>query len=81
VPDFCEKDHRDLAELLANVKAKWLLTIGDHSLVRELYADFRIREIQTQLAVEKIANGHARRRLRHLVIMNYDPTKKERIQK
>lgn len=73
VPDFTEKDHRDLGKLLAGVQAKWLLTIGDHPLIRELYSGFHIESVETQLAVEKVEGEGARGVLKHLLIMNYDP--------
>ena len=75
VPGFSEKDHHELAELLANARGKWLLTVGDCPLMRELYAPFRIQRAETQLAVEKVGNGRARQRLRHLIITNYNPVR------
>jgi DNA adenine methylase len=73
VPSFSEKDHHDLAERLTNAKGKWLLTVSDCPLMRELYASFHIQAAETQLAVEKVGKGRARRRLRHLIITNFDP--------
>jgi len=73
VPTFSEKDHRDLAKLLAGSKAKWLLTVGDHKLMRELYSDFHVEPVGTQLALEKVEAKGTRRVLRHLIITNFDP--------
>jgi DNA adenine methylase len=75
VPTFTESDHRDLAKLLTNAKAKWLVTTGDHPLMRELYAVFRIETVETQLAVEKVEGEGTRGVLRHLIITNYDPAR------
>ena len=75
VPDFTEKDHRDLYKLLVGVQAKWLLTVNDHPLLRELYAAFRIETEETSLAVEKISGDESRGVLKHLIITNYDAAK------
>jgi len=75
VPDFTEKDQRDLAELCRTMQGKWLMTIGDHLLIRELYAAFHTELVETQLAVEKVEGGGTRGVLKHLIITNYDPMK------
>ncbi|SFB82665.1 D12 class N6 adenine-specific DNA methyltransferase [Brevinema andersonii] len=36
--------HVLLSELLKNSKATWMLSYGDHSVIRELYKDFHITE-------------------------------------
>lgn len=71
VPKFGEKGHRDLAKVLAGTKAKWLLTVGDHPLMHELYAAFHIEPVSTRLAVEKVEGRGSRRLLRHLIVTNY----------
>jgi DNA adenine methylase len=43
---FAEADHRALRERLAAVKGRWILTYGDHPLIRELYADCAIDEVR-----------------------------------
>jgi len=75
VPTFTESDHRDLAKLLSNAKAKWLVTTGDHPLMRELYAAFRIEPVETPLGVEKVEGEGTRDVLKHLIITNYDPAR------
>lgn len=47
-PPFGEADHRQLAERLMALKGRWLLTYGDHPLIRELYAGAgcRIEEVR-----------------------------------
>lgn len=39
-------DHVELRNILANRKNFWLLSYGDHELIRSLYKDFNIREIE-----------------------------------
>jgi DNA adenine methylase len=73
--DFTLQDHRDLADALMHVEAKWLMTIGDHQEIRRLYAD-RIRgKLKSPLSVEKVLkeDGTGRRKLIHLIISNYPP--------
>lgn len=43
---FSERDHRDLAEIFKNLPCKALLSNSDTALVRELYGDFEIIEIE-----------------------------------
>ncbi len=43
---FGEQDHRDLRTVLGGLDGQWVLSYGDHPLIRDLYRDCRIREIQ-----------------------------------
>lgn len=69
---FDEDDHKDLAEILRNVKGKWLLTLNDHPLFHELYDDFIIDVIDIQLSIEKKENQEKRKTYPNMIIRNYD---------
>ena len=70
-----EQDHQDLAKILRNVKGKWLLTYGDHPLIRQLYPkkDFIVQRMRCQMASRKWGQGtrHGQGALVNLVIRNY----------
>jgi DNA adenine methylase len=71
-PQFLVNDQEDLAGILRHVEAKWLLTLNDHPRVRELYRGFRMVEVDTQMATQKVKAGAKRARLRQLIIRNYN---------
>ena len=66
---FKEEEHRELSDKLKNLKGKFLLTINDHPLSRELYKDFNIKEVQVNYSVSKEAK--ARGKYQELIITNY----------
>ena len=66
---FKEEEHRELSDKLKNLKGKFLLTINDHPLSRELYKDFNIKEVQVNYSVSKEAK--ARGKYNELIITNY----------
>jgi DNA adenine methylase len=68
---FTLQDHEELADLLRSCKSKWLLTIGDHTKIRELHARFPHKSLSTTLAMKKTIGRH-RDRLANLVIYNYE---------
>lgn len=74
VGDFGAEDHRELAQVLHDVKAKWLMTVGNHPRIRELYADFPQTSITSSMNVRKVAR-RSKGSLKHLLIRNYDPPK------
>ena len=63
----CEAGHHDLARVLKGIKAKWLLTIGDTSLMRELYRGYPVRRISTAQSLKKGLRG----RFRQLLIRSF----------
>jgi DNA adenine methylase len=69
--NFALEDHRELASILHDAKGKWLMTVGDHPKIRKLYANFRKSSVTSPIAVEKVIGGK-RRRLKHLLIRNYE---------
>jgi len=74
VGTFTLQDQRDLAQLLSNAKSKWLLTIGDHPIIRKLYRDFDKTVLKSSISCQKVITGK-RRFMRNLVIRNYEPPK------
>lgn len=62
---FSEEDHRALRERLRHLKGAWILTYGDHPLIRDLYADCRVQEVSR---VRKL-NQDARRHYTELIIL------------
>lgn len=67
--EFGKKEHLLLREKLINLKGKFLLTINDHSQVREWYKDFNIKEVEVNYSVSKEAK--ARGKYKELIITNY----------
>lgn len=66
---FGKAEHRLLADLLHNIKGKFLLSYNDCDLVRELYSDFVIsssREIDYTLG-----GGHNKKAVREVFVSNY----------
>jgi DNA adenine methylase len=54
---FTLQDHVDLADILPHAKRKWLMTIGDHPKIRELYHGFPRTRIKKHEAVSKVIGG------------------------
>lgn len=66
--DFGIQEHRELSEILHNIKGKFILSYNDCKLVRELYKDFRVlqtREIKYSL------NINTAKMSKEVLIMNY----------
>ncbi|MEM3677942.1 MAG: DNA adenine methylase [Candidatus Bathyarchaeia archaeon] len=70
---FAEEDHEELCDILAGVRGKWMLTYNDHPWIRRRYEGYAMIPVEAQLAAHKVDYGGRRRRLRHLVILNYWP--------
>lgn len=66
---FGEKEHRLLADKLRSLKGKFLLTINDHPLARELYKEFNIKEVKVNYSIAK--EEKARGKYNELIITNY----------
>ena len=67
--NFKEEEHKELSDKLKSLKGKFLLTINDHPLSRELYKEFNIKEVQVNYSVSKEAK--ARGKYNELIITNY----------
>jgi len=72
--DFTLEDHRELAQILREAESKWLMTVGVHPKIRELYRRFPQSLLTSAMAVKKVIGGK-RGRLKHLLIRNYEPPK------
>ena len=66
---FSEEEHRLLANKLKEIKGKFLLTINDHPLARELYKEFNIKEVKVNYSIAK--ENSARGKYNELIITNY----------
>lgn len=66
---FAEEEHLLLSNKLKNIKGKFLLTINDHSLARELYKGFNIKEVDVNYSIAK--EQKARGKYKELIITNY----------
>lgn len=69
VNKFKEEEHGILADKLKSLKGKFLLTINDHPLSKELYKDFNMKEVQVNYSVSKEVK--ARGKYNELIITNY----------
>lgn len=73
---FTQDDHRALAAKLGSLKGRFLLTINDHPLIRELYDGCYMLERTKQYSISRSDEG--RRAYGELIISNYPlPTQKQ----
>lgn len=66
---FGEEEHRLLANKLKEINGKFLLTINDNPLARELYKEFNIKEVEVNYSVSRASDG--RGKYKELIITNY----------
>lgn len=66
---FSEVEHRLLADILHNIKGKFLLSYNDCDLVRELYSDMVIRS--SREIDYTLGGGHQKKSVREVFISNY----------
>jgi len=72
--NFKDEDHKELAKTLMGIEGKFLLSYDDHPLIRELYQDCYINEIQFSYNLQ--GRGKERPQRIELLISNY-PIKKQ----
>lgn len=65
---FDLKSHESLAFILKGVRAKFILSYNDCSVVRELYKDFNIKEVSTNYSLNI---NSINKKTKELIIMNY----------
>lgn len=65
---FGVREHRKLADILKNIKGKFMLSYNDCELIRELYGDFNI--IQTK-EIRYTLNALRNKRTREILVVNY----------
>jgi DNA adenine methylase len=68
--DFEEKDFIDLANILQNIKGKFLMTINDTPEVRSIFGQFNIQETTLKYSMSTKAKSRAKTRT-ELLISNY----------
>lgn len=66
---FGEEEHRKLAELLRNLKGKWILSYNDDDFIRNLYNEFHIEEVERLNNMGAAAGGE--KIFKELIIKNY----------
>ncbi len=54
--DFNIADHKNLSYILSNINAKFILSYNDCDLVRELYSDFIIKELNIRYTLNAKTN-------------------------
>jgi DNA adenine methylase len=63
---FNKADYTRLNELLGGIKGKFIMSINDTPEIREMFANFNIKEVETRYSIEK-----SRDKVTELLIMNY----------
>ncbi|WP_341285328.1 DNA adenine methylase [Priestia megaterium] len=69
---WTEDAHRELAELLRNIKGKALVTYYPDPLINELYDGWRRHEKETYVGTVAKEDGHKKKKETELFLMNYD---------
>jgi DNA adenine methylase len=64
---FSRTDFKMLAEILKNIKGRFILSINNVPEIRELFESFNIREVQTKYSVDKSSV----KPVTELLIINY----------
>lgn len=65
--DFIEQDFLDLAEILADLKGRFLMTINDTPEVRKIFKRFTIEEVQLKYSVTNSAKVRAKQNTELLI--------------
>jgi DNA adenine methylase len=65
-------EHERLAKCLRQLKGKFLLTIDDSPLARQLYGDFHLITVLDGVVPTSTRGGGKAKRMRHLVLANYE---------
>ncbi len=74
IGEFGITQHVQLAEMLKESKSTWMLSYGDHAVIRDLYKDFHITECTVKYS--GLANsGGNQYDAPELIITNYEPPK------
>lgn len=62
-----EQDFYDLADVLANIKDKFLMTINDIPEVREIFKGFRIEEVKLKYSMSRKEGSRSQVRTKLLI--------------
>jgi len=68
---FGREDHARLAKRLAGIKGRFLMTINDHKVIRDLYHGFTIRRRAVRYSVSRKKDAASQARRAELLIANY----------
>lgn len=68
---FNNSDHHKLARVLGKIKGKFMVTINDCKLARQLYADYYMEETTVSYTISTSAD--ARKEYGELIVTNYSP--------
>jgi len=68
--NFKEEDFRAMAERLAGLKGKFILSLDDHPKVREVFAAFQMERIEIHYTAQRESGA----RFGELLIMNFQPS-------
>lgn len=66
--DFKEEEHYKLKAKIDNIKGKFILSYNDCELIRDLYKDYHIIEVERQ---NNLTMSPTKRRYKELIIKNY----------
>ncbi|MFB8424761.1 DNA adenine methylase [Priestia megaterium] len=69
---WTEDTHRELAELLRNIKGKALVTYYPDPLIDEIYKGWRRHEKEAYVGTVARGEGHKKKKETELFLMNYD---------
>lgn len=67
---FGYKEHTDLAKVLRSIDGKFLVTINDCTMARELYEEFNFKNVKVAYSVSR--SDEARKEYDELIITNYE---------
>ncbi|WP_052646867.1 DNA adenine methylase [Paenibacillus terrae] len=72
--NFSEKDFRDLADMLHNIKGKCLVTYYGHPFILELYKGWRFTTLETKVVstITKASKGEKKRKETEYLFMNFE---------
>ena len=62
------QDHVELAQRVRNLECDWILVYNDHPLIRQLYRDYSMREVEEKSMMENVEPGEKRRVKKYLLI-------------
>lgn len=65
---FSREDFTRLRDVLSGLRARWLVSINNVAEIRQLFADFNIREVKTSYSISSLKNIP----VTELLITNYD---------
>ena len=65
---FSRDEFKLMAELLSDIKGKFILSLNDHLMVREIFDGFHFKEVQTTYTISGVNNN---KRMGELLITNF----------